>query len=249
MTTTIGLFGSRAAAEAALAQLRAEGFSDDQLNLLAPGARPPDIERVPSSDTEQPGTGAAVGGVVGGVAGAAGGMAVASAFLPGVGPVVALGLLAGAVLSLWGAATGAALEDALAEGVPRDELFLYEDAVRSGRSIVFVWAEDQTRAEAARRIMREMGTEELDTARERWWVGLRSAEAERYTADGGDFDRDEARYRLGFAAALGAKTRGRTYDDVVEYLRDKFPDAYRDPAFRRGFERGRAYDLGMRRAA
>src|SRR5262245_1554822 len=116
MATTIGLFGTRPAAEAAMARLRAEEFSDDQLSLLTPGAPDRNTQRVPSSETEQPGTGAAVGGVVGGVTGAAGGMAVASVFLPGVGPVVALGLLAGTVLSLWGAATGAALEDALAEG-------------------------------------------------------------------------------------------------------------------------------------
>src|SRR5262249_58907202 len=99
MTTTTGLFGSRAAAESAMAQLRAAGFSDDRLNLLTPGAPDRATRRVPSSDTEQPGTGAAVGGIVGGVTGAAGGMAVASALLPGVGPVVALGLLAGAVLT------------------------------------------------------------------------------------------------------------------------------------------------------
>src|SRR5262249_33868208 len=155
------------------------------------------------------------------------------------------GLLAGALLAAGGAAAGAALEAVLAPGVPRDELFLYEDAVRQGRSVVFVVAESEARADIARRILSQAGAEELDAARERWWLGLRSVEAERYGADGGDFARDEARYRLGFEAALGAKTRGRAYDDVVEYLSQQYPDAYRDPTFRRGFERGRAYDLGV----
>jgi hypothetical protein len=50
-------------------------------------------------------------------------------------------------------------------------------------------------------------------------------------------------------AALRLKSQGRADDDVVEYLCSQYPDAYRDPAFRRGFERGRAYDHGMRRAA
>jgi len=45
------------------------------------------------------------------------------------------------------------------------------------------------------------------------------------------------------------KPRDAAYDDVVEYLREQYPGAYQDPAFRRGFERGRAYDLGSRQAA
>jgi hypothetical protein len=252
MKTTVGLFASRSDAEDAVARLRAAGVPHDRINLLAPGAER-ELHRVPTSDTEQPGVGPALGGVVGAAAGAAGGMqaaVVVSALVPGIGPVVALGLLAGALIGAGGGAVvGGAVEESLDAGVPKDELFLYKDALRQGRTVLFVVGADDEQAALVRRILYEAGAESLDTARERWWLGLRTAEAERYGAEGGDFNRDETGFRLGFEAAMRLKPRDAAYDDVVEYLREQYPAAYRDPAFRRGFERGRAYDLGSRQAA
>jgi hypothetical protein len=191
--------------------------------------------------------------VVGAAAGAAGGMQAAvavSALVPGIGPVVALGLLAGALIGAGGGAVvGGAVEDSLGGGVPKDELFLYQDALRQGRTVLFVVGSDDDQAALVRRILYEAGAESLDTARERWWLGLRTVEAERYGAEGGDFNRDETGFRLGFEAALRLRPRDAAYDDVVEYLREQYPAAYQDPAFRRGFERGRSYDLGSRQAA
>lgn len=252
MKTTVGLFASRSDAEDAVARVRAAGIPDDRINLLAPGAER-ELRRVPTSDTEQPGVGTALGGVVGAAAGAAGGMQAAvavSALVPGIGPVVALGLLAGALIGAGGGAVvGGAVEDSLGAGVPKDELFLYQDALRQGRTVLFVVGSDDDQAALVRRILYEAGAESLDTARERWWLGLRTAEAERYGAEGGDFNRDETGFRLGFEAALRLRPRDAAYDDVVEYLREQYPAAYQDPAFRRGFERGRSYDLGSRQAA
>ena len=79
--------------------------------------------------------------------------------------------------------------------------------------------------------------EVLDAARDRWWLGLREAEAHSYTAAGGDFARDEADYRLGFEAAL-AIGRGAAYDETVSELRSRYPAACAREAFRRGYERG-----------
>jgi hypothetical protein len=253
MQTTVGLFSSRADAARAAMRLRAAGIPDDRINLLAPGTAERDLLQIPTIDTEQPGVGPALGGVVGAAAGAAGGIhaaAVIAAFLPGVGPVVALGLVAGALVGAGGGmAIGGAVEGAMDGGVPKDELFLYEDALRRGRSVLIVVAADEDQAQLARRLMVDAGAEDLDTARDRWWLGLRGAEAERYAAGGGDFTRDEASFRLGFEAALRLKSQGRTDDDVVEYLCSQYPDAYRDPAFRQGFERGRVHDHDTRRAA
>ncbi|HEV8309375.1 MAG TPA: hypothetical protein VGW35_17080 [Methylomirabilota bacterium] len=251
MRTTVGLFTSMAKARIAADELRRAGFADDRLNLLSPGTSLRELEAVaPTAETEQPGMGTAVGGIVGGATGAATGFVIAgTAMVPGVGPVVAAGLLAGAILGIGGAAIGGALEESLGGGVPKDELFLYEDALRQGRTVLIVVADDEDQTDTARRILLETGAESLDAARERWWVGLRSAEAEHYTTQGGDFQRDEARYRRGFEAALDPKTQGRPYDDVVEYLRTRYPEAYSDAAFRRGYERGRAYRRGLDAAA
>ncbi|HEV8674718.1 MAG TPA: hypothetical protein VGX21_11780, partial [Methylomirabilota bacterium] len=200
---------------------------------------------VPTTETEQPGVGPAVGGVIGAAAGAAGGIqlaAAATSLIPGIGPVVALGALAGALVGLGGgAAIGSALEESLAEGLPKDEWFLYEDALRRGRTLLIVLAEDESQAETVRRILAAAGAEDLDSARQRWWLGLRSAEAEAYTTGGGDFPRDEAAYRRGFEAALRPETRDRAWADIVEYLRRCDPDVASHEAYRRGFERGQAH--------
>ena len=183
MKMTVGLFASRSDAEDAVARLRAAGVPPDRINLLSPGAPERELRRVPASDTEQPGVGPALGGVVGAAAGAAGGMQAAvavSALVPGVGPVVALGLLAGALIGAGGgAAIGSAVEGALEDGVPKDELFLYRDALRQGRTVLFVVGADDEQAALVRRILYEAGAESLDAARERWWLGLRTVEAER----------------------------------------------------------------------
>lgn len=239
MKTAVGIFSSREDARRALEGLLKAGFSGDRVTLLAPGAPEERIHSVPTSETEQPGMGRAMGGVVGGVAGAATGMglgaAVASLLVPGVGPVAAVGLLGAALLgaggAVGGAAAGGALEDSLSKGLPKDEIYLYEDALRKGRSVVVALAEDEERAEAAREILAGGGAETLDAARDAWWTGLRAAEEEEY--EGPDFAGEETSYRRGFEAAAGGDTR---------------PEGETSAAFRRGFERGKVYREGFRKA-
>jgi hypothetical protein len=129
----------------------------------------------------------------------------------------------------------------MADGLPKDELFVYEDALRQGRTVLIVLTEDTDQAEAARAVLGQEGAESLDTARDMWWVGLRDAEAAVYTADGSDFVQDEAVYRRGFEAALRAPVAGKPYSDVGEYLQAHYPDVYDAEAFRRGYERGQTY--------
>src|SRR5437762_1887937 len=62
-----------------------------------------------------------------------------------------------------------------------DLIFLYEDALRQNNSIVLFMAASEEREEPIRKIMTEMRAESIDAARERWWIGLRSAETEQYT--------------------------------------------------------------------
>jgi hypothetical protein len=248
MRATVGLFPSRADAERAVDRLRARGIAPDRINLLVPGADPSRLAAVPTTDTEQPGTGAAVGGVVGGAVGASA-VAAATALVPGIGPITAIGLLAGALIGAGGGvAVGDTLEGALAHGVPKDELFWYEDALRRGRSLLIVLTDADDETEAARQFLAESGAESLDAAREQWWVGLRPAEAEHYAAQGGDFARDEAAFRRGFEAALQRETRDRRFEDVVEYVRRRDPVICATEAYRRGFERGQTHARRLREA-
>jgi hypothetical protein len=258
MNTVAGIFQTRSDAERAIENLRTTiGLSDENLSLLAPGAAAGQQESetdVPTSDTEQPGMGNALGGLVGGAMGAAGGMtlgaAAASLLVPGVGPIMAAGIIGAALFGAGGAAAGmaagGALEGQIAQGLPHDELFVYEDALRQGRTVVIAQLEDDDQAEAARAALDAAGAESVDAARESWWVGLRDAEDEDYTGQGRDFKTDEPVYRRGFEAALHPQLRGAAYDESAERLRERYSEAYEHDAFRRGYERGQSYQQNLR---
>ena len=255
MRTVAGIFNSYQDASRAVENLRTIGISEDHISLLSPDTSSEELDAaVPTTETEQPGMGKALGGWAGGALGVAGGMhigaAAASLFVPGVGPVIAAGIIGAALLGAGGAAVGAvagdAIEDNIAEGLPHDELYVYEDALRQGRTVVIAVADDDAQGEAARSVMAQAGAQSLDAARESWWVGLRDAEEEQYTGQGSDFKTDEALYRSGFEAALHPKARARTYDEAADFLRERHSDEYTGDAFRRGYERGQAYQQSLR---
>ena len=241
--TVVGVFASRGDAERAAEMLRSSGVPARHVNLLLPEATPAKLETIPSSDTESPGTGTAIGAVVGGAAGASGGIGLMSLLVPGVGVVGAAGLAAGALLGLVGATAGAmagaALEDQLGQGIPRDELFVYEDALRHGHSVVVVLAANDDEAATARAALERAGAESIDAARERWWLGLRDGEHAEY--EGEDFATDEPSYRLGFESALAAARTAPLGTDLGAYGRRPCPEGYRDQPFQRGWARGMAH--------
>jgi hypothetical protein len=254
MSTVAGIFNSRSDAERAAANLGSAGFSPDNITLLSPGMTDSQVDtNVPTTETEQPGMGSAMGGTVGGAMGAAGGAtigaAAASLLVPGVGPVIAAGIIGAALFgaggATLGAATGGALEDEIAPELPHDELFVYEDALRQGKSVVIAVTDDETQAEGGRAVLAQAGAESLDAARESWWVGLRDAEQEEYTEQGKDFEADEAFYRRGFEASLHPQRRGKSFDEATESLRSRYSEDYSHDAFRRGYERGQAYQKNL----
>jgi hypothetical protein len=242
MNAVAGIFAQRADAERAVIALEQAGIPRRRITFLTPGD--PALGSVPTTEAEAPGVERVLGGVVGGAAGAATGLqagALMSIFVPGIGPVIALGALGALLFGVAGVAVGEALDESLRKGLPKDDLFLYEDALRQGRSLVVVLPEDHAQAEAAREALAAAGAESLDAARESWWIGLRQAEAAAYTRDGGEFTRDEADYRQGFEAALSLGRPGESWDDVIDELRRRYPEVCERVAFRRGWERGRVY--------
>jgi hypothetical protein len=191
---------------------------------------------VPVSETEQPGVAKALGAVVGGAAGLFAGLALVTMLIPGVGLIATAGLAASvAAGAVGGSLLGDALEERLGPGVPVDELYLYEDALRKGHALIFVQVDDAQRAQRAREVLSASGAESIDAARERWWTGLRSAEEETYTPD------EEEDYRSGFASAQNTTARGKSYAQALDYLRTRYPEQCDRDAFRRGYERGHRY--------
>jgi len=249
MITVAGIFADRAAATNAVRDLIAMGIAGKDVDLLTPDHDEEQVARVPTADSEQPGMGRAFGSVVGGAVGIAGGlsigtMAAASFMVPGIGPVLGLGALGAAALGLAGGAAGGAIGEkmdrALMDGLPKDEVFFYEDALRQGRSVVICLARDEAERTEVQRVMRREGVETIDAARKRWWTGLRTAEREHYMSDGSDFETGEEVYRRGFETALTPEFRGRSWDQAVYVLAERETDWSSD-CFRKGYERGQRH--------
>lgn len=238
MKTAAGIFSDRNDAGRAAARLASVGIGGDDITVLMPGASEAQIEAVPTDEAEQPGMGKAIGFVVGGAVGAAAGLplgaAVVSLLVPGIGPVIAIGLAGAALLGAGGAAIGGALESNLTEGLPKDEVFVYEEALRQDRTVVIALVRDDARVEEAREVLESAGADSVDAAREQWWVGLSDVDKNGYAAE------EEAAFRRGFEAALHRDARGRSFEEARASLQTRYPDDS-GPAFRRGYEQGQAY--------
>jgi hypothetical protein len=137
MKTLVGIFYSHADAEAALQDLIARGFSQDQFILMAPETHSP----MPAEGGDKPephgACGANVGQVAGAITGFASGIlgaAIMSLALPGVGPIIAIGALAlgGSFGAVAGGMVGNAVQETYAPTVPLEDLFIYEEALRQG---------------------------------------------------------------------------------------------------------------------
>ncbi len=107
-------------------------------------------------------------------------LAVASLVVPGIGPLLAFGMVGAALLGTVGAAAGSAVgdqaEEELGEGIPHEDIYVYEDALRHGHTVLIAYADEDEQAEKASDVMREAGAEDIDELRENWWEKQREGE-------------------------------------------------------------------------
>ena len=182
MEPVVGIFVTRKQAESATERLCESGL--DELTLLTPSDWKKQVQDVRTEDVEHRGMGAALCGLVGCALGVAGGFefgAVAAARLAaGADPALALALLSAAILGAGGAVAGIAaghtLETSLCDGLPKDELFIYEDALGQGRFVVIAFTNKTLSAMAVRDVMARAGAESLDAACRGWRPGWRPVE-------------------------------------------------------------------------
>lgn len=153
--TVVALFESQADAEQAIRDLKDAGFPKGAIGVvlrdpasLSGPAHPSDVSPLPGETAT---AGVVGGGILGGVVGLLAG--VGALALPGVGPVIAGGVL---VSSLTGAGLGAAAGGVLGAliglGVPDSAARYFEEGVRQGSVLVTVDA--GARRGAARDILR-----------------------------------------------------------------------------------------------
>ncbi len=233
MQAVTGVFHDLEQAKRAVERLN-RAVEPERINLLTPGSTEAQIHSVPTTEDMPP-----VAGRMGAALGTALGLGVGVALvIPGVGQVTALGLAAagllGAAGGLGGYAAGDAVDRKTSTGLPVDELYVYEDALAKGRTVVVAMLH-RDEQEAVRVIFEEEGAESIDQARQGLWDGLRDAEAREYE---GDFESDEHAFRAGFEASQHPRNRDLQFRDAAPALRERHGDLARSEAFRRGYERG-----------
>jgi hypothetical protein len=145
-----GLYSDVPAAERGIRRFRDAGYPGERIGIVSRDAAAKDV----ADDTgARAATGAATGAVAGGVLGGVAGLLVGIGALaiPGIGPVVAGGMLASAFglgggTAVAGAGIGAAAGGLLGAltglGFSDDEARYYDEGVRGGRTLVTVHDDD-----------------------------------------------------------------------------------------------------------
>lgn len=139
--TVVGIFADRSEAEDAIRELKDAGFTDRQVGVAV---RDKDeqrqlIENTGTTTAEAAATGAISGGLVGGLIGLLG-----SLLIPGVGPIVAGGVLASTLAGAGiGAATGGIIGALIGLGVPEEDAQHFNRGLESGAVLVTVNAGDR----------------------------------------------------------------------------------------------------------
>jgi hypothetical protein len=133
----VGLFVDSEQARQAVRELRAAGFGEDQIGVVAR-----DGALRPAAAAEDGGVwedGAVAGAATGAGIGAVWALGIAAGVLPAIGPVLAGGLLASVLASAaGGVVVGGVLGALIGLGIPEEEATYYNSELQLGRTLVTV---------------------------------------------------------------------------------------------------------------
>jgi hypothetical protein len=163
-----GIFPTRAAAENAVDQLAAAGFSHQDISVLM-SDRHASKDFATEMHTKAPegtATGAGVGGLTGGTLGLLAGLGLLA--IPGVGPLIAAGPIMGALSGLGiGGAVGGLLGGLIGLGIPEYEAKRYEGHVKSGGILVSVHCDTSEEVSRAKDVLRAAGGQDIASSGEK----------------------------------------------------------------------------------
>jgi hypothetical protein len=234
-------------AQNAVSELVSAGFPRENISVVAADTEGKFKTYVgePGEDVGEGGaTGAGVGAAVGGLGGLLIGLGALA--IPGIGPVVAAGPIASALIGAGvGAVTGGLLGALIDAGVPEEEAHLYAEGVRRGGTLVKVTApEDQ--ADEATRIMNRFNPIDVDQRATAW----RSEQWSRFDPnaspyDQSDFERERSRYSTDLGREVDQE-RSRIHTYMTDRSMDADYNQY-DPLFRQHYQTtyqntGRSYE-------
>jgi hypothetical protein len=151
LKSVIGVFASQKDAEQAVNQLRQQGFSNEEINIVSKKQGGKEYVDDDISD------GALTGGTLGGIGGlilGAGALAI-----PGVGPIIAAGPIAAA---LSGAVAGGLAGGLIDWGIPAEVSRHYEQEVAEG-AILAVIRTNQQKVNQAAQILRQFGAKDVES--------------------------------------------------------------------------------------
>lgn len=172
-TQVVGLFEDRDAAQRAVEDLERAGFQRDQISVALRDPREQkDFARETGTHADTGlGAGATAGTIVGGLAGLL--VGIGALAIPGIGPVLAIGPLAGAIGAA-GTAAGTAAAGAgigavggglvgalVGAGIPEQEAQYYAQGVQRGATMVAVRV-DESREGGARDVLRAAGARDFE---------------------------------------------------------------------------------------
>jgi outer membrane lipoprotein SlyB len=152
----IGVFESRPEAERAIQNLRQQGFTDEEINLISKEHHGKEAEGREYYDDDIT-DGALTGGTLGGIGGlilGAGALAI-----PGIGPVLAAGPIAAA---LSGAVAGGITGGLIDWGIPAESSSRYEHHVAQG-NILAVIRTQESKVQQAAQILRQNGAKDIES--------------------------------------------------------------------------------------
>lgn len=182
--TAVGLFESKARADQAVAELKAAGFTDEEIGMVHRDAEGHTVKSG-AADESNAAEGAAIGAAAGaGVAGLVS-LGVSFGVIPVIGPILAMGPLAAALVSAAGGAAAAGIGGALIGwGIPEEDAAYYEEQVKEGRYLVTVETGD--RLDEARAILNRFSGFDRST-----WAAVRADRAN--TLEAGSFQLEDGR--------------------------------------------------------
>lgn len=158
MSTIIGVFHDKDAAERALNEIRNAGITDDKISLVAKDDQQKQNNEEGRDNLDQNLTaGTATGGTLGGLSGLAVGAGALA--IPGIGPIIAAGPIAA---GLTGAAAGGIAGGLVDMGIPQDRGNYYEEQVKSGKILTAVEADDNKINDVAS-FLRDNGATDVET--------------------------------------------------------------------------------------